>query len=202
MPLVVRAQIVDIQADTPKDTDRFLVDTNAWYWLYYPRASQNLSAFQAPYPDYISRALKAKATLYCSALSFAELAHNIEKTEREIYANQANRTISTKDFRYDYANQRRKVVTLITETWGDVMSVSTLLDTNLDSAFMHSSLTLFPSAGLDGYDLFMAETALKTGTTQIITDDGDYATVPGLIVFTSNRNTIQAARLAKKLIIR
>jgi hypothetical protein len=36
MPLTVRAQVVDIRADTPKGSDRFLVDTNAWYWLFYP----------------------------------------------------------------------------------------------------------------------------------------------------------------------
>lgn len=201
MPLTVRAQIVDIRADAPKDTDRFLVDTNAWYWLFYPRASQTLSASQALYPDYLARAF-AKATLHCSALSFAELAHNIEKTEREIYANQANRAISTKDFRYDYANQRRKVVTLITDTWANVMSVSTLLDMELGTGFMQSALTLFPSVGLDGYDLFMAEAALAAGMTQIVTDDGDYATVPGLTVFTANQKVIQAARSVGKLLAR
>jgi len=202
MPLTVRAQIVDIRADAPKDTDRFLVDTNAWYWLFYPRASQNLSVSQALYPDYLSRALAAKATLHCSALSFAELAHNIEKTEREIYASQANRTISTKDFRYDYANQRRKVVTLITETWADVMSISTLLDMEIGTDLMQSALTLFPSVGLDGYDLFMAEAARAAGMTQIVTDDGDYATVPGLTVFTANQKVIQAAQAAGKLLAR
>lgn len=206
MPLVVRAQIVDIQADTPKDTDRFLVDTNAWYWLFYPRASQTPSAPQsyqlADYPSYLKKALGNRAALHCYALTFSELAHNIEKAEREIYESQAGRKIRPKEFRHDYINQRGKITALITDAWAYVTSVSTLLDMELNMTLMQSALTLFPSVRLDGYDLFMAETALKTGVNQIITDDGDYGTVPGLTVFTSNRNIIQAARIAGRLITR
>jgi hypothetical protein len=48
MSLTVRAEIVDIRPDNPKDTDRFLVDTNAWYWLFYARASQARNAPEVP----------------------------------------------------------------------------------------------------------------------------------------------------------
>jgi hypothetical protein len=202
MPLVVRAQIVDIRADTPKDSDVFLVDTNAWYWLFYSRASVSRTPAQANYPSYLKAAIGAKSTLHCYGLTFAELAHNIEKAEREIYADRANKTISTKDFRYDYQNERRKVVSLISDTWADVLSVSTMLDLDMDSDFMQSALTLFPSVGLDGYDLFMAEAALKAGVMQIVTDDGDYATVPGLTIFTANQRVIQAAQAAGKALSR
>lgn len=206
MALTVRAQVVDIRVDTPKSSDIFLVDTNAWYWLYYPRASlsQNapLTHQTTDYPGFLGKALNAKAQLRCYGLTFAELAHNIEKTEREIYVAQTGTQISTKVFRHDYPNQRRKVVNLITEAWADVLSVSVLLDLNMDAAFMQSALTLFPSVGLDGYDLFMAEAALKAGVTQILTDDGDYATVPGLTIFTANQRVIQAAQAAGKLLVR
>lgn len=202
MTLSVRAQIVDIRADTPKDTDHFLVDTNAWIWLYYPRASQALNPAQSAYTTYISRALSAKAKLHCSALSFAELAHNIEKTEREIFANQANRQVNTKEFRHDCPGQRRKVVAQITDAWRDVVSISTQLDVEMNTAFVQSALSIFPSVGLDGYDVFMTESAIKAGITQIITDDGDYATVPRLTVFTANPKVIQIANSAGKLITR
>jgi hypothetical protein len=206
MPLVVRGQVIDIRADNPKDTDRFLVDTNAWYWLFYPRVSQApsspLSHQLADYPSYIKKALGNKATLHCYALTFAELAHNIEKAEREIYENQAAKKIRPKEFRHDYVNQRRKIIGLITDTWADVMSVSNLLDMELSTTFMQSALSLYPAVGLDGYDLFMAEAAFKTGVVQIITDDADFATVSGLTVFTSNQKVIQAASSANKLISR
>lgn len=63
-------------------------------------------------------------------------------------------------------------------------------------------LLIYTSVNVDGYDLFMAEMALKNGITQIITDDGDYATVSGLTVFTANQKVIQAASLVNKLISR
>lgn len=206
MPLTVRAQVVDIRADTPKDSDRFLVDTNAWYWLFYPRASQAPSVPQlyqlTDYPTYLKKAIQAKSALSCCALNFAELAHNIEKAEREIYADKANKDIGAKPFRHDYPNQRLKVVKQIGDTWSDVRSISTLLDLTLDAAFMQSAMTLFPSVGLDGYDLFMAETALRNGISQIISDDGDFATVPGITLFTANQRVIKDAKVAKKLLVR
>jgi predicted nucleic acid-binding protein len=206
MALTVRAQVVDIRADKPQSTDVFLVDTNAWYWLFYPRATQTPNGPQAhqltDYPGYLKAAMSARSALNCYALSFSELAHNIEKSEREIYEVQAGKVIRSKDFRHDYAGQRRKVVSLINDTWADVLSVGSLLDLTLDASFMKSALSLFPSAGLDGYDLFMAEAALQANITQVVTDDGDYATVPGLTVFTANQRVIQEAANTGRLVQR
>lgn len=206
MPLTVRAQIVDIRADTPKDSDFFLVDTNAWYWLFYSRASQTPNGPQAyqlaDYPAFLKAAISASAVLHCYGLTFAELAHNIEKAEREIYEAQSGNPIKAKSFRHNYPNQRLKLVSLIADTWAGVLSVSSMLSLNMDNQFMQSALSLFPSTDLDGYDLFMAEAALKAGVTQIVTDDGDYATVQGLTVFTANQRVIQAAQMAGKLVVR
>lgn len=206
MSLTIRAKVVDIRADTPRASDRFLVDTNVWYWLCYPRASQTPSAPQpcqlTNYPAYLKKAIQAQSILHCCALNFAELAHNIEKAEREIYAKKANQTIGPKPFRHDYSNQRLKVVKLIGDAWSDVLSISALLDLTLDSTLMQSATILFPSVGLDGYDLFMAESALRNGITQIITDDSDFVTVPGITIFTSSQRAIQDAMTARKLLAR
>lgn len=202
MALTVRAKVVDIRADTPKDSDVFLVDTNAWYWLFYSRASVSLTVAQANYPNYLKTAIGAKATLHCYGLTFAELAHNIEKAEREIYEAQAGKKILPKEFRHDYQQQHRKIVTLISDIWSDVTTAGSMLDLAMDSGFMSSALSLFPSVSVDGYDLFMAEAALKAGVTQIITDDGDYASVPGLTIFTANPRVIQAAQAVGKLLVR
>ncbi|MBL1265868.1 PIN domain-containing protein [Methylomicrobium sp. RS1] len=206
MALPIRAQIVDIRSDSPKDTDCFLVDTNAWYWLYYSRASQTPCAPQSyqltHYPSYIQRTIKVKASLYCCALNFSELAHNIEKAEREIYADIANKTINSKEFRHCYPNQRRKIVAAIKDIWEDVLSVSSMLDIDLNASFINSALSLFPSVEVDGYDLFMAETALQQSIAQIITDDGDYASVPGITIFTANEQVIQKAQASGKLLHR
>lgn len=57
-------------------------------------------------------------------------------------------------------------------------------------------------AAADGYDLFILESMRSHGVVQVITDDGDFATVPGIQVFTANRNVIQAARAQGRLITR
>lgn len=206
MPLVIRASVVDIRRDSPRDADRFLVDTNAWYWLFYSRASLVPNAPQtyqlADYPAYLKMAIGVASVLYCSGLMFAELAHNIEKAEREIYEVSLPRPVNAKQFRHDYPNQRRKLLALVNDTWADVLCVASMLDLTVDQTFMESALTLFPSVGLDGYDLFMVESALGNGVRQIVTDDGDYASVPGLTVFTANQRVIEEAGRTGRLIVR
>lgn len=206
MPLSVRARVVDIRTDTPRESDTFLVDTNAWYWLFYTRASLSPdpldAARLADYSSFLKSAIGAGSTLLCAGLTFSELAHNIERAELKIYETQANKTISPKVFRHDYPMQRQRLVKLISEVWDDVLCVSTMTDLNLDSRFMESALQIFPSVGLDGYDLFMAEAALQAKTTNIVTDDGDFATVPGLTIFTANPRVIQSAEQARKLLVR
>ncbi len=85
MALVVRAKVVDITSDAPKSTDVFLVDTNAWYWLFYAGASLLPEAPRpcqiTNYPAYIKTAVASAAKLHCYALTFSELAHNVEKAE-------------------------------------------------------------------------------------------------------------------------
>jgi hypothetical protein len=42
----------------------------------------------------------------------------------------------------------------------------------------------------------------KAGRVQIITEDGDYVTVPGIKVFTANSNAIAAAGKCGNLVVR
>ncbi|WP_152226414.1 PIN domain-containing protein [Pseudomonas sp. SCB32] len=209
MPVKVRANVVNITTDTPKANDVFLVDTNAWYWLFYPKASvfqlQNSAAqpYQVTdYPTYLKAVLSSGAKLYCSPLSFSELAHNIESAERSIYAFNANKTIGAKEFRHNYPNQRARVATLIQSVWQDVTDTSDLMPVNLDCQFTAAAVKKFSLMALDGYDLFMVEQALASGVTNIITDDSDYCSVPGITVFTSNQTAIREATSAKLLVVR
>jgi hypothetical protein len=55
---------------------------------------------------------------------------------------------------------------------------------------------------LDGYDLLILEAMDKAGVKQIITDDVDYLTVPGIKVFAANSGAISAARSQGKLLVR
>lgn len=203
MTLTVRANVVDIRTDTPSAQDDFLVDTNVWYWMHYPPASQQARQYQVTdYPNYMKSALGHGSTLFSSPLSFSELAHNIESAEREIYALKAAKTIKPKDFRHNYPNQQRKVTLLIQGVWSDVLSMSQMMPITLDDAFVSAATRRFNSVELDGYDLFMAANALAAGVAGVITDDADYCTFPGLTVFTANATAIRLAATAGRLNVR
>ncbi|MBF0537928.1 MAG: hypothetical protein HQL03_06710 [Nitrospirae bacterium] len=55
---------------------------------------------------------------------------------------------------------------------------------------------------LDGYDLFIIEAMSRASITKVITDDGDFATVAGIEVFTANDNVINAAQSQGRLTTR
>ena len=55
---------------------------------------------------------------------------------------------------------------------------------------------------VDGYDAMILETLKRAGQNQIISDDGDFATIAGIQVFTSNPTVLRLARQQGKLIAR
>jgi predicted nucleic acid-binding protein len=194
----IQADVVDITADSPKADDVFLVDTNVWYWMTYPNATSNIPANLSVYPGYINSALGQNSRIHHSGLSLAELAHIIEKTEREIYARTSG-TINTKEYRHNYPPERTRVTAEIQAAWGQVTSLADPLTVLIDDTTTSAALTRFQTEKVDGYDLFILESMKHHGVVQVITDDGDFVTIPGIQVFTANRNVISAARLQGKL---
>lgn len=200
------ADVIDIRSDAPKAEDSYLIDTNIWYWMTYSRASlanRPPGHYQlTTYPSYISNALAANSKLYRCNLSLAELAHIIERTEREIY-NNANMFVETKEYRHNYPLERANVVNQVQAAWSQVKSMASPLEAvELTDTITDNALSRFSTQHLDGYDLFILEAIAKAGVVKVITDDGDYTTVPNIQVFTANRNVIEAARIQGKLITR
>ena len=195
----VQAEVIDIQGDTPRDTDTFLVDSNVWYWMAYTRSSQSLrpprTYQKTDYPAYVNVALGAGARMFQCGLSLAELSHLIEKTEREIFSQGGGgiRPDETKVFRHNYPTQRSSVVGEVAAAWASVKSLADPLIATIDESTTDDALTRLKTQLVDGYDLFILEAMDANQVIQIITDDGDFATVPGIQVFTSNRTVIQAA---------
>jgi hypothetical protein len=195
----VKAEVVNIQFDTPQKDDIFLVDTNVWYWLTYTQASTSPPPYQInDYPAYLTKIISAQGLLLYCGLSLAELAHNIEKAEREIFST----TLKPKEYRHNEPTERANVVAEVIAAWGQVTSIAVSTDVTIDETTTNASLTRFQTQLLDGYDLLILEAMDKAGVVQVITDDGDYVTVPGIKVFTANRNVITAARNQGKLITR
>lgn len=197
----VQADVVDITADTPKAEDAFLVDTNVWYWLTYPNATSFISGQLAEYSGYLNKALGVQSRIHHSGLSLAELAHLIEKTEREIYEKAVGQ-IKPKEYRHNLSGERSRVYLEIQAAWGQVTALADPLTITIDALATADALNRFQSEKVDGYDLFFLESMKNHGVVQVITDDGDFSTVSGIQVFTANRNVINAALNQGKLLKR
>ena len=201
----VRAEVIDLRSDTPRDDDMFLVDTNVWYWLTYTQASTYSMQYQIrDYPAYIAKALATKCLLSYCGLSLSELAHNIEQTERRIFNSRSSipNSVRAKEYRHNYPAERTKVVSEIEIAWSQVISIAASTDITINEALTNAALNRFKSQILDGYDLMIIEAMDKAGISQVITDDGDYVTVPGIKIFTANKNAIASAKSQGKLIVR
>jgi predicted nucleic acid-binding protein len=202
----IRASIIDIRTDEPQPHDQYLVDSNVLYWLYlkvknYTPVIRPYDYQLREYAKYVVRAAKSKATLYHSGLSFAEIAHLVENNQRREFDRTSAKPNAEKDYRHNFSEERSQVVREIQFAWRIVQNlVPQTLETRIDGADVNAALARLGNAELDGYDVYLIESVFKGGMTQVITDDGDFATVSGLTVFTSNTTLIQQAHAADRLV--
>jgi predicted nucleic acid-binding protein len=207
MPInyIIAAEVVDVRQDCPNSTDTFLVDSNVWYWLTYTKASlvegYGAKRRTVDYSSFLDKVIAQRAQLWRCGLSMAELAHIIEKSEREIFAKTHGR-IDTKEFRHNYPQERSSVVSEVKAAWGQVKSMALPLNLLLNDGLTDAVLDRFTKDALDSYDLFFLEAMTENKIPQLITDDGGFATVSGIRVFTANQNVITAAQSQGKFLMR
>jgi len=209
MPInyTIQADVIDISTDAPRPTDEFLVDTNVWYWMVYTRAAIGPNPPRpgqlTDYPNYLQRCLTTGARVrYCN-LTLAEIAHIIEKAEREIYgATSGFNTRNTKEFRHNFPLERASVASEVQSAWTQISSLGTSMEASVDDAMTSAAIVRFGTEALDGYDLFILEAMTASGIVQVITDDGDYCGVAGIQMFTCNRAVLNAAQAQGKLVVR
>ncbi len=203
----IQAEVVDLRRDNPQRNDCFLVNSNVWYWVAYSRSSQSASpprTYQLDsYPAYIRKSRSARSRLYRCDLSLAEVAHLIERTEWEIFNRTNGVLISSKEYQHNYPTERiTKVVSEVEDAWEVVKEIADQLVVSVDESMTKAALIRFRTQLLDGYDLFILEAMSREGIIQVITDDGDFSTVPGIRVFTANNSVITAAMNQGKLLRR
>jgi len=210
MSISVRADVVDLRSDQPRKDDVFFVDSNVWFWIGYTNASRNAQRYQVKeYPSYADQALNVGSTLYRCTLSFAELAHSVERAECRIFLKKSQgdavSNFEMKNFRHNHPTARSAIVAEIEDIWNTTndMTMGKTIEVNLTLSMVQQSLNRLKSEALDGYDAFMIEALITTqGITQVITDDGDFGQIAGITVFTANNTLIKAARDQNKLLKR
>lgn len=193
----ILSKVYDINKYVPTEKDNFFVDTNVWFWLTYSKASGRQSL--QVYNQFIAQALSNNATLYHSGLSLAELAHIIEKSEREIHEKVMKKQIFPKDFRHNYIAERKAAIKEIEASWQQVENMAFQVKLDVCEELTTECMNAMSSNTLDGYDLMIHESMKSSGVLNIITDDGDYTSVGGINVYTLNRNVLAAAVTQNKL---
>jgi hypothetical protein len=205
--LSVRADVIDINGDTPCKEDIFLVDTNIWLWYAYANSTRDLNpdrlAEVNTYLDYLTEASSVDSILTYSGLLLAELASVIERNEWKIFK-RTNYNLDLKEYRHNLPTERANVVRLVESGWNAVKDLAVPVDITVNDTMTDAALKRFQSQTLDGYDLLHLEAISQAGTGQVkvMTDDCDYCTAPDIQLFTLNSNAIESAKLAKKLISR
>ncbi|MGK3227736.1 PIN domain-containing protein [Enterobacter soli] len=196
----ILSNVYDIGNYTPGANDNFLVDTNIWYWMTYSKGIPSDRQYLHTYNSFINLALANDAKLFHSGLSLAELSHIIEGTERKIHESTIKTRIQTKEFRHNYAKERLAAMKEVEASWLQVKTLAQQIDLNICDATTDNCLTQMPTNTLDGYDLMIHECMKNHNIVNIITDDADYTSVPGINVFTYNKNVIAAARTQKRIL--
>jgi hypothetical protein len=203
--LSVQAEVIDICSDVPRQQDIFLVDTNVWLWQTYANSIASDRSVQTirAYTAYLKQARVNGATLAYSGLILAELAHVIERTEREIFAKRTRQKwVKSKDYRHNYLAERANVVAEVESAWDQIERFAVPVELTVNDEVTRAALARFKTQAIDGYDLLLIEAISRAGAGQIrvITDDMDYAVVPGIQVFTNNNSVIQQATAQGKLL--
>lgn len=197
LPLI-RAKVVDIASYKPSDADKFLVDTNIWIELGYSRLTAHPESVPMLETTFMASAKKVKSQLFHTPLSLAEIAHVIEQAERELFNKRNHSQLSLKEFRHGEATKRKKVDELVASCWRLVRRLSQSLCSQLDDNATDAVLTSFLENALDGYDLFMLQAMRANNVPQIISNDADFAGVPGIALFTGRYNILKKARQTKQ----
>lgn len=156
------------------------------------------------YPQYIQKILSAEALLYKCELCFAELSHRIEAIERDIYQSSQGQQIQAKAFRHNYPDLRNDVLQEIEAVWLAVESYAHSIPVTIDQTLTNGAVNELRTKLVDPYDLFFLNSINQEcyQVSHILTDDGDYASVPDITVFTANQAIIDLARKKRKLIKR
>ena len=196
----VEGMVYDIRSVEPEPEHEYFVDTNAWYWTTYSRASIPATAktrtYQShQYPRFIKKALDKGSILHRCDLSFAELTHTIEDCERQIFIEFiAERDVSTKEYRHSEDEEREQVVSEVESVWGQIKQMSQCLELTIHDPTTTNAMTDLKQYRIDGYDILLLQAMKQGKLAKIVTDDSDFATVPGIEVFTCNRALIELAR--------
>lgn len=199
----VNAHVVDLRRHQPQPTLKYVLDTNVWLDLTYARhsltSSERVRKRAEVHSEFVKAALDTKTQLLWSAISFAEMAHVIEKSEFEIAKHDGTEIDSLKKFR-GQKNSRLKTLQHIKASLLQVESLGAGIPLAITMSDLPNIYADFANSHVDGYDSLLISSALAAGYSHIVTDDADFISWPGLTVYTCNEFALHVAQNSGKLV--
>lgn len=175
-----------------------MVDSNIWIYYTYPPACSMHSYHLNDYPEYLKKLASNGSELFYCPASISEIFHRIENTERKLF----NLNIKPKEYRHNYPSEWKKVQEIRRTCLEMINSTATMLDMNITKSKFENVLDIVDNSVLDGYDAFILYCMQEYGIDKILTDDGDFTSVPNIEVFTSNKNVVSSAKKQQQLLCR
>jgi predicted nucleic acid-binding protein len=184
-------QAINIESElfTNVKGQKFALDTNVLYWMFYDKCSYTNERRQRKYQNIVTK-LKLHNELYVSPLCLYELLVIIEKNEYKIYC--AKNQLSTdafklKDYR-DKQEEREKVKKVMDITYKSIRQFTTIPQQTVDRESVKALIEVFEKNKLDIFDQSLAVFCKSNKIQNIVTDDKDYKTVSdGINIYTANR---------------
>jgi len=197
----IQSNVIDIRNDVDIEGKSFYVDSNVWFWVSSNWGYQSAGLYQIEYyPNFINEAVE-KSRLFTSIINIIELSHLIEKTRCDIYNREINRKLTLKEYRYNHPDKREETTGIIKSSWECLSSMAKVLRTEFDEKDdIDQAIEIMKRSQIDSYDSLIFQTMEKNNIKNVISDDGDFATISGMNVFTANRNVVEAATEQGKLI--
>lgn len=197
--MAIHANIIDITKDIPQKDDVFIIDTNAWIWATYTRATYSANRYQTDYyPNYIDKIIECGAKIFRTSFVLIEISHVIETIECDLFKIQNSLpNLSLKKYRHyaDTKNVKKEIVS----AWEQICSMSEQLDIVMDCQFNAKLLDLVQNENVDGYDRSLI-LAAKSNSLRILSDDIDIASVQSVTLHTANSKVITSSLASGKLL--
>lgn len=200
-PFPAKANVLDVRDFLPAPNDRLLVDSNVWFFV--GRSNTNEHDRKAEiYRSFVERCLKGSAKLFWSSLTIPEIWNAAEKMSKDIAAESGliGKEASAKDFRYSEFHDPAQIAAEVEEIL-EFMSNSAqhAPDFPIVEALAGRIISETKSAKTAGYDSIFSLMFRDGGYTAFVTDDRDFASVPGLTMATANRLALPPKGTAKSV---
>lgn len=201
----IEANIIDLNhlSGVSPEGKFFLVDTNIWMWLLYAKHIPEKQVEKVEkYVSTISWIKENGGCLLYSALSFSELATNVERIEHADFImkedsnltfNQAmNRGASKKKDLRQNNSLRSNIIDVINEVFGQLNNIADMSTTDaLQNINPAKFVEQFSKTLLDGTDILISLSAFQDGVANFVTDDVDYCSIENANIYTLNRKALR-----------